>query len=226
MSSNLQLRALTVLHWATRFALSVCCALCVVARAQSAPTQPSKPIDIAVHATMPFTIADFDGDNHADIATVYSGQSDALQTRYWINFQLSSGPKQFLTVTGPIGGVHIAPRDVNADNFLDLVVTSEWEHRTVAVLLNDGHGHFMVRDPRAFTSAHWDAPSSSASALGHAHEIAAAMVPRNLFGDDATTRKASYALDRAARFCSLAFRPLGFAFCLSVLGRAPPIHQA
>ena len=88
-----------------------------------------------------FAIADFDGDNQPDFATVQLGR---VEGRYSIGFQLSTGSRQSIVITAPVGGLQVTLRDVNGDNSLDLVVTTDWLRKPVAVLLNDGHGHFSL----------------------------------------------------------------------------------
>jgi hypothetical protein len=100
-----------------------------------------------------FAIADFDGDSRPDLATVETGLIGAAHAHYWIGLRMSAGARQMIGVNGPVGGLEIAPRDVNGDNILDLVVSAAWLKSPVAVLLNDGHGNFTVRDPAAFSAA-------------------------------------------------------------------------
>jgi hypothetical protein len=116
------------------------------ARGNATPT-PSRPV------TSQFAIADFDGDNRPDFATVQPAQSSSVETRYWIGFQLSSGERETLGVTAPTGGLQITSRDVNGDKFIDVIVTTAWTNKPVAVLLNDGHGGFTRCDSSAFPSA-------------------------------------------------------------------------
>jgi hypothetical protein len=102
-----------------------------------------------------FAIADFDGDSRPDLATVQVGLSGTSNARYWIDFEMSAGSRQLIGVMAPAGGLQIAPRDVNGDQSLDLVVTTAWLDRPVAVLLNDGHGNFTYRDAKAFGGMTW-----------------------------------------------------------------------
>ena len=66
---------------------------------------------------------------------------------------MSAGARQTIGVNAPVGGLEIASRDVNGDNIIDLVVSTAWLKSPVAVLVNDGHGNFTIRDPAAFSSA-------------------------------------------------------------------------
>ena len=100
-----------------------------------------------------FTIADFDGDRQPDVATVQVGASTPMRTHYWIAFQLSNGLRSTLGITAPTGGLNIVSRDVNGDAFPDVVITTAWTNRPVAILLNDGLGNFSQFDPQAFPAA-------------------------------------------------------------------------
>jgi FG-GAP-like repeat len=100
-----------------------------------------------------FAIEDFDGDSKPDIATVSECQRGAADDHYRIKFQLSSGRSQNIDLTAPVGGLDLSSRDVNGDDFLDVVVTTAGTDRPVAVLLNNGAGTFTASDPAAFPGA-------------------------------------------------------------------------
>lgn len=100
--------------------------------------------------TSQFAIADFDGDRRPDLATVQVGTGSSWNTQYWIAFQLSGGSRQILAVTAPTGGLEVTSRDVNGDTFVDVIVTTAWNNRPVAVLLNDGRGNFSTSNPSAY----------------------------------------------------------------------------
>jgi hypothetical protein len=114
----------------------------------SAPPQGSPAPSPALGAR--FAIADFDGDLKPDLATVQVGGSNARTTHYSIRFDLSSGAARSISLVAPSGGLQIIPQDVNGDNIPDLIVSTQWLNRPVAVLLNDGHGNFTLADPSAF----------------------------------------------------------------------------
>lgn len=100
-----------------------------------------------------FAISDFDGDSRPDLASVHVGQSGPRETRYSIDFQLTSGLSQRFDFIAPIGGLALASEDVNGDTFPDLVVTAYWTRQPVAILLNDGRGNFTPAQPAAFPQA-------------------------------------------------------------------------
>lgn len=125
-------------------ALAACGATRTVA--QSAPP-------FSVSPNQPFAYSDFDGDLRPDLAVVQTGRSDLSLTDYWIQLQLSANGRQAIRIVAPTGGLQIAARDVNGDNAPDLVLTTAWLSRPVAILLNDGHGGFSRVDPTAYPGA-------------------------------------------------------------------------
>jgi hypothetical protein len=100
-----------------------------------------------------FAIDDFDKDSKPDIATVVECRSGTADNHYRIRFQLSSGGSQNIDLTAPLGGLDLSSRDVNGDDFLDVVVTTAGTNRPVAVLLNDGAGSFTASNPSSFPGA-------------------------------------------------------------------------
>lgn len=175
----------------------------------------------------PFAIADFDGDRLPDLASVQVAHIRNSETLYGIRFELSSGARQSIDITAPVGGLQLAPRDVNGDHFLDVVVSTVLLHRPVAVLLNDGHGNFVLKDPAAFPEAIWMAESIWTVATQQFRDSALNLPSRSSNGDSGT--KTSLFSPREAHGTS------GFTVCrgpacavaITVLGRAPPtlIHH-
>jgi hypothetical protein len=131
--------------------IGVLAVACPCASAASSRVQNISPAIPRLSAQ--FAVADFDGDQRPDFADVETGQGDSQNALYWIAFHLSSGPRRSLGVAAPAGGVEIAPLDVNADGYLDVVVTTHWTRRPVAVLLNDGRGNFRLSSPASFSQA-------------------------------------------------------------------------
>ena len=122
--------------------------------AASTSTQQSPGFSTGFNSN--FAIADFDGDRKPDLATVEVQKGNSSSTsRYSIRLELTAGAVQVFGVIAPAGGLQIVARDVNGDDALDVLVSTAWQHKQVAVLLNDGHGKFTLADPGAFTAAFW-----------------------------------------------------------------------
>lgn len=190
--------------------------------AKSAPALPRTAAAVSALASSPFAIADFDGDSKPDLATVQDGRVTASSEQYWIRVRLSAGRRQYVGVTAPVGGLQIVPRDVNGDKILDLIVTTAWLDRPVAVLVNDGHGNFAVSDPANFPAA---MQSSKAiwNQLAVVMRDTAVVAPSRNFPATASGAKSDYLL-RDTRQTLLGRPPLraNFHLLVSILGRAPP----
>jgi len=175
----------------------------------------------AAQAFAHFAIADFDGDNHPDLATVNVGQSSARNTRYWIAFHLSGRSSQTVGITAPAGGLQIISQDVNGDSFPDVIVTTAWTNKPVAILLNDGLGNFRSSSPSEFQNAFTTSETSWTLAADEIRDATALLLVRSGF-------------DRREEGTSLpAGRTIGVVFPLlphlslltsiaPFIGRAPP----
>jgi hypothetical protein len=172
--------------------------------------------------TSQFAVADFDGDRRPDLAIVRVGQSSSWDTHYWIAFQLSGGSRQTLGITAPTGGLQIASRDVNGDDFLDVVIMTAWTNRPVAILLNDGRGNFKASDPSTFPAAFQTSRESWTCMTDEMKDAVALLLSRNVAGD----------CEEAGRVLSvqdIARLPISWTSDISTLipivsffGRAPP----
>jgi hypothetical protein len=107
-------------------------------------------------AGLPFAIADFDGDSRPDLARVETGPGDFANSEYWIQLRFSSLEWESIRLVAPAGGLRISARDVNGDASVDLIVSTVWSNRPVAIYLNDGHGSFVRAEPSAFPRAFGD----------------------------------------------------------------------
>jgi hypothetical protein len=112
----------------------------------------------SVRTPISFAYTDFDGDQRIDLAVVSAGRSELME--YWVQLQLSASGARAIRVVGPAGGLQIASRDVNGDQAPDLILTTTWGNKPVAILLNDGHGSFSSLDPSLYPEA-FDAPSTN-----------------------------------------------------------------
>ena len=97
-----------------------------------------------------FVFADLDGDQKPDLALVEMQTQRSARTNYSIHVKLSEGAESAIGVNAPLGGLQVAARDVNGDDSLDLIVTSNLDSRFIEVLLNDGRGNFSQAAPGDF----------------------------------------------------------------------------
>jgi len=181
-------------------------------------TASAVPAQVATH----FAIADFDGDNRPDLASVHVGQSSSSSTRYWIAFHLSGGSGQTVGITAPTGGLQITSRDVNGDNFLDVIITTAWTNKPVAILLNDGFGNFTASDPASFQCAFTASEMSWTLAADEIRDTAALLLLRCVSDDcRKVTRSVPPRGTTRLRAPRSTFAPL-LASVSSFIGRAPP----
>ena len=171
---------------------------------------------------VPLAIADFDGDQRPDLATVSVEQSNLHGTDYSIRFRFSAAPGSSIALTASAGGLDLSPRDVNGDSMLDLVVSTTLDSKVVAVLVNDGHGNFLVARPDAFPTV-----TANADPFFHAqtewHTELTALVPQQFpSGEEAESYMAAENVNPEHSIIPGAeTRPRSLEFCI-YLGRSPP----
>ena len=212
------------LSWsrAVRLALALLCFVGSAGPAHAASTDPQSWPPTSTQVTSQFAIADFDGDSRPDLATVQAGVSSSWDAHYWIAFQLSSGPRQTLGITAPTGGLQITSRDVNGDSFLDVVVTTAWTNRPVAVLLNDGQGNFRASSPSAFPGAFTTSEKSWACTTDEVKDATAVLLSRYPAGNCSAGSRFSPPQNAAGLLLQWAPRSSALSVVVSFLGRAPP----
>lgn len=145
-----------------------------------APTAEEPTSRILVPSAAPavaFTIADFTGDTHPDLATVELDRFDSTAIHYWIEIRLSEGGGQVLRLTAPFGGLLITPKDVTGDGNPDLLIQAAKTGALVAVFLNDGSGHFERANTAAFAKTLRDEPSQFALTTSWIHPSATLACP-------------------------------------------------
>ena len=197
--------------------------LSVVAFAQVARAQrdPLASASSPLQSRSQFAIDDFDGDNRPDLASAEVGQRNGRDARYQIRFQLTTGPLQTIGLTAPVGGLQLRSRDVNGDNFPDIVVTTFWSNQPVAVLLNDGLGNFSKAEPSRFPEAFTSSEVSITSGTHTSSDAAATLFPRYFFGE--CEGRASISPPRAVgRFIGDNFHFIVLSGSDIFFGRAPP----
>ena len=175
--------------------------------------------------SLPFAVADFDGDFRPDLANVLAGPSDSSETDYWIQLQLTTDGHQSIEVVAPIGGLQITARDVNGDQAVDLVLTTTWLNQPVAILLNNGYGSFTRVAPTAFAAAFRGAKTNCASGGDHVRAAVGIATPSRpgLFLE---TRRLHYYQARISFLPPSRSWLLPRPVLISNLGRAPPSQNS
>jgi hypothetical protein len=126
------------------------------------------PTFAAAGPGLPFAIADFDGDQHLDLASIQSGQNNSSSTSaYWVQVRLTGSGRSSFRLSAPKGGLLIEARDVNGDHAVDLILSTAWLRKPVAILLNDGHGSFLPVAPTAFPDAFRKSNSNWNGSVSH-----------------------------------------------------------
>ena len=187
--------------------------------AQAQASNVSLPVS---GSRLAFAIDDFDGDLRPDLASVQSVSNNSSGTIYRVQFQLSAAGQQSIPLVGPSGGLRIATRDVNGDDFPDVIVSSAWREEPLAVLVNDGRGAFSLTDPTSFPRAFGGSGKALNAKLPQPTDTVAT-TPRLPVGDFSGSKyllHASPARGSIPRANSASFRSLILG---SLLGRAPPI---
>ncbi len=216
---------------ATRSLAVLCFIALLVAAIFASPSahadQAQKPPAAAPVAATPngpgldVAIADFDGDLHADSASVQSRQSSTGSENYWINFHLSSAGQNSMELLAPSGGLRIEARDVNGDNAVDLVLTTRFLRQPVAILLNDGHGNFSRSEPAEFPAA-FGHPSSTFTSNANGAIDAVAVAPQSHLRIGTTNESSQRAQSRSRRAHSTIRGFRAGPFLAASAGRAPP----
>jgi hypothetical protein len=198
--------------------------LCLVGWAASAHAPCAGPRGLLSppHVRSQFAVADFDGDRRPDLATVHVGQSSFWVTHYWIAFQLSGGSRQTLGIAAPTGGLQITSRDVNGDDFLDVIVTTAWTNQPVAVLLNDGQGNFTASKPSTFPGAFTTSEKSWASLTDEVKDATAVVLSRYPLGNCSVDGRFSSPRNVTRLLVLWAPSNSPLSALVSFLGRAPP----
>ena len=211
-------RAMSPGKWVVLFLL--CAVFCFATRGTGLSSQRTAVFAHGATAAH-FAIADFDGDSRPDLATVETGLIGASHARYWIGFRMSAGARQVIGVNGPVGGLEISSRDVNGDNFIDLVVSAAWLKSPIAVLLNDGHGSFTVRDPAAFSSALTN-PSHAFDSPNRQNPEFAIVVSSRGPSDLASNERAGTLAENSENIRSSDSLRIDLSLLVCSSGRAPP----
>jgi len=168
-----------------------------------------------------FAIADFDGDQRPDFASVEADRLGSSSTSYWIQLRLTGSGQQAIQLVAPPGGLQIEARDVNGDNAVDLVLSTAWFKQPVAVFLNDGHGRFSRAEPSDFPDAFSD-PTRSWNSSSNSASAAAGIPPQMGSGICSGTTNLPNLRDSSKAIPSTSSEFLFDSLLIAYSGRAPP----
>jgi hypothetical protein len=168
-----------------------------------------------------FTMADFTGDTHPDLATVELNGFNSANAQYVIDVRLSEGGGQLLRLAAPVGGLLVTAADVTGDGNLDLVARAARSGAPVTVFLNDGHGHFTAAEPGTFANVRPENAPGQNFATEHFYFSATLISPRSnttsCRSESGRNPREQSRADSAAA-CEVQFH----RFVPSGLDRAPP----
>jgi hypothetical protein len=194
-------------------------------QATEAAQRSSSPVIQAGRGLAGFVIADLDGDEIPDYATVDVDQSHIRLTNYSIHLKLSRGLESAIGITAPSGGLQLSSKDVNGDNILDVVVRTTFDLNLVAVLINDGNGNFSLAEPEFFPGLQHEADLHFNAETVRIPEQILMLPSRSPMSEQAEYAEKSrlkfaaesLSAEQPQDFCNFSYQ--------SEFGRSPPEHQ-
>lgn len=185
---------------------------------------PEEPAGFAgmVGSSGSFVIADFDGDQQPDLATVRLDQTNSQTTKYSIQFQLSRGWQPAIGITARAGGLQLFWRDVNGDDTPDLVVRTSLDSSLVAVLLNDGNGKFTQAPTRQYAGLEKECEFHFGAERRSPAEGVSTLPLRTTFGEQGQQCAGLRLEPVFEAVCGDENQVFGNFQCESSAGRAPP----
>ena len=190
---------------------------------KAATSAPARLLAGASGLASGFALEDFDGDQTVDFAEVQAERRDSRDTDYWIALHLSSGPSHDVRISAPPGGLALSTRDVNGDDFPDLVITTRWTNRPVAVLVNDGQGNFYRAPASLFPGAFANAIEHVRISCNEVRDCVSAILPRERSSLDRSLYAAFTPADCPTAGSSPETSPVVSSLTAGpILGRAPP----
>jgi hypothetical protein len=182
-----------------------------------------RSVDIASHRNgARFVYADLDGDQKPDLALVELQSRRSTETNYSIHVKLSAGPESAIGVNAPLGGLQVAAQDVNGDDNIDLIVTSNLDGHFIEVLLNDGRGNFSAAAPGDFPQLENESEVVLKGPVGPQADRATLASVRTSFEAAIVECRALDKTCSSDDFPVLAVEPILRRPALSGLGRSPP----
>jgi hypothetical protein len=190
--------------------------------ANAASARPSAAMVNSHRNGARFVFADLDGDQKPDLALVEMQSQRSAKTNYSIHVKLSAGAESAIGINAPIGGLRVAARDVNGDDNLDLVVTSNLDGHFIEVLLNDGRGNFSEAAPGDFPQLENECDVVLSGPAGPQADRATLASVRSLLEDGVVHRRESDQVLSSDACPQLPVPPARRWAALLRLGRSPP----
>src|SRR5262249_39749240 len=98
-----------------------------------------------LHSWNAWVVADLDGDHHSDWAVARRTNLNGAEYSQEIQLHLSTSPTATVLVRTSAGPHRLIARDLDGDTDRDIVLEG-FDRSVVAVLVNDGAGHFHQAD--------------------------------------------------------------------------------
>jgi hypothetical protein len=170
-----------------------------------------------------FVFADLDGDRIPDLASVETRLQRSANSDYAIRVKLSAGAESAIGISGPLGGLRVAARDVNGDNIVDLIVTADLDAGFMKVFLNDGHGNFSVAAASEFLRNENEGELALHTPAGILQERGLLAPIRSPYGENGIQPSASDQPLSSEACGQPAVRAVLQRTLLSRFGRSPPL---
>jgi hypothetical protein len=153
-------------------------------------------------------IGDFNTDGRPDVAVADHTGRRTGRYEYRLEFRLSGERSHHVTFVSVHDAVTIRAVDVDRDDDLDVIIGVPFSDETIAVWINDGHGHFSAGStgpaPAALGAVDGVQPGDSARSLAIWNSV-----DRRSIACRFSVLRSPPALVRTglARFCTSLFRP-------------------
>jgi hypothetical protein len=123
-------------------------AICILPSAAHAAGDRALPrTQAGRHAS--WVVSDLDGDRQTDLATTGASRRDGREYVQEISLRFSAFAGDTVTVRTRLAAERLTARDLDGDSDRDLILEA-FNREPVAVLLNDGDGHFHQADLAEF----------------------------------------------------------------------------
>ena len=163
-----------------------------------------------------------DADRKADWISAYPCQGPAAGAYYCVQVSVSEWHStQTLPAADASDGLRIVSRDVNGDQFPDILLLTTGAGRPIALWINDGHGGFGLADPSLFPARIWhDDPLLFPILPPEQFSLASLDGVQSFFLGSTGTSEPALDLDQSVKIAGLSTASVFPSYNHS--GRAPP----